>query len=614
MSSVLTIGQIFTCVNDLFKKQVNENPYKISLISQNRKLTYEELDQKSNQVARYLCECGVQSNTLVGCSLNNSLGLVICILGILKAGGVYLPLEPNYPQSRIEYMLKDANPPILLTESSHIAQFINFSGKLIQLDKDWKQISSFSENPLSTPISPTQLAYIIYTSGSTGQPKGIMVEHGNFAHGAVAHKEYYQEKLVGLLSSAISFDVSILMIFHLLSSGGTVYIPDSKATTDAEKLINIIENNSINYILCVPSLYSMILDKSRKLSSLKIVSLTGENIPNSILKLHPKLAPNAILYNEYGPTEYAIGTTIGKIYDPEKKKMYPINVGKPLPNTYIYVLDENLLPVPNGVKGEIFISGTGLAKGYLNNPELTTEKFIPFRSTILYKTGDFGRFAPDGNLEFLGRTDYQVKVRGNRVELGEIEHVICRYPQVNEASVICRKKPNGSKRLIAYFTTLVDIDIKQELNEHLTNILPKYMIPSAFIQLKSFPRTPNGKIDRDALLSMPEEKRKSTGIPSSNLEQLLSDIWKKVLHVKSVGMEDNFFDLGGDSLGIVRVQTMIEKELSVKISVTTLLQYSTISQLSQNLNQQKSFKESDCQIHASKRNLALQQFKIRAKR
>ena len=611
MSSVLNIGEMSTSIDDLFKRQVKKTPHAISLIFQNKELTYEELDQRSNQFARYLRKHGVRANTFVGCSLDKGLDLVVSILGILKAGGVYLPLEPTYPKERIEFMIKDANPPILVTESQHESLFANFSGELIRIDKDQKRILSFSENPLVISISPDQLAYIIYTSGSTGRPKGIMVDHSSFAHGAVAHEEHYQGKLVGLLSSAISFDVSILMIFHLLSSGGTIYIPEAESITDAEKLVSLIENNAINYILCVPSLYSMILDKSCKLPSLKIVSLTGENIPNSILKLHEKIAPNAILYNEYGPSEYAIGTTIGKIYDPLEKKLYPVNAGKPLPNTHVYVLDENLSSVPNDTKGEIFIGGAGLSKGYLNNPELTRERFISFKSKMFYRTSDFGRFLPDGNLEFLGRKDNQVKIRGNRVELGEIEQTICRYPQINEAVVVC-KKHHESSHLIAYFTTLVDMNVEQKLKAHLQKTLPKYMIPSAWIHLDSFPRTPNGKVDRKALPNLPEKATKRTVNTPSDFKQLIFHTWKKVLGIESIGWEDNFFDLGGDSFGIAKVQTAITKELGLKIPVTVFLQYPTITQLSKYLSQQESPEKPDSRD--SKRKLALQQFKMRAER
>lgn len=614
-STSLKIEPKFISAHKLFEKRAKQHPNEIAAIFENTKLTYRELDQSSNRVARYLREKGVQAGTLVGLSLGNSLNLIICILGILKAGGVYLPIEPTYPRDRIDYMLEDAKPTILLTESHILPQFEHFFGKAIQLDMCWEEISAFSDGPLEVMIEPDHLAYVIYTSGSTGKPKGIMVEHGGFVHGAIAHQKFYRGKLIGLLSGAISFDVTILIIFHLLLSGGTVFIPVSETIIDPDKFVDYIEKHSINYILCVPSLYSMILDKSKILPSLKIVSLAGETIPSSIVVRHPQLAPNAILYNEYGPTEYAIGTTIAKIYDPEEKRVYPMSIGKPLPDTQVYILNNNLQPVPSGFKGEIFISGKGIAKGYLNKPNLTSEKFIPFHSTVLYRTGDFGRLLPDGNLEFLGRMDNQVKIRGNRVELGEIEHAICQYQKVNEAIIAVREEPGENKHLVAYFTTLDKTNISEGLKVHLISLLPKYMIPSSFVQLESFPRTPNGKIDRNALPNLFEKEKIKAEQASSELEQALNEIWKKVLHLKAMGNHDNFFDLGGDSLSLAQVQTLIETSLAIKVPVTKLLEYPTISQLSHHLNQQSSNKIVSLYEDLSvKKKMAFGRFKMRARR
>ncbi len=604
----------FTSTIQQFQKQAKQHPYAIAAIFEDKKLSYKELDRKSNQIAKYLRRIGVQSEVVVGLSLGNSLDLIVAIMGILKAGGVYLPIEPSYPRERIDYMLKDAKPFILITESSQTHQFIEFSGNIIHLDFVWAEILACDDDPLNISIEPSHLAYIIYTSGSTGNPKGIMVEHRSLSHGAVAHQKFYEGELVGLLSSSISFDVSLLIIFHLLLSGGAVYIPPAGSIFDAKNVIDLIENNSINYILCVPSLYSMLLNRSRKLPSLKIVSLTGENIPNSILTLHPQLAPNAILYNEYGPTEYAIGTTIAKIYDPKEQKMYPVSIGKPLPYTHVYILDENLQLVHNDTKGEIFIGGIGIARGYLNQPSLTAERFIPFQSTFLYRTGDYGRFLTDGNIEFLGRIDYQVKIRGHRVELGEVEHAISTYHKVDEAAVIACENANKNKYLVAYFTALASSDIKQELKSHLGNLLPKYMMPSIFVQLKSFSRTPNGKIDRNALPIEFESDEVSDEWPRSELEQALSEIWKQVLVLKVVSNEDNFFDLGGDSLGIARVQTQIETSLGIYVPITALFQYTTISQLAQYISQQNNKRVSPIsQTRSDKQRAAFQRFKLRAR-
>lgn len=610
----LDLGLRFTNIIQLFQIRAKQYPDKIAARFADKKLSYRELDQRSNQIAKYLRKNGVQAEVVVGLSLDNGVDLILAIMGILKAGGVYLPVEPSYPKERIDFMLKDAKPVILITESSKAHQFIEFSGNIIQLDLVLAEISVCDDDPLNISIEPNHLAYIIYTSGSTGNPKGIMVEHHSLSHGAVAHQEFYEGELIGLLSSSISFDVSILIIFHLLLSGGTVCIPPSGSIVDAKSISDLIEKNSINYILCVPSLYSMLLNRFRKLPSLKIVSLTGENIPNSILILHPQLAPNAILYNEYGPTEYAIGTTIAKLYDPKEQKMYPVTIGKPLPNTHVYILDENLQPVLNTKKGEIFIGGMGVARGYINQPFLTAERFIPFQSTFLYRTGDFGRFLTNGNIEFLGRIDYQVKIHGNRVELGEVEHVINTYPKIDEAVVVVRENSNESKYLVAYFTALANSDIKQELKSHLANILPKYMIPSIFVQLESFSRTPNGKIDRNALPIKFENNEGSSKWLQSELEQTLLEIWKQVLVLEVIGNNANFFDIGGDSLGIARVQAQIEASLGIHVPITALFQYTTVSQLAQYISQQGNTGVSIVdQTRSDKQRAAFKRFKLKAR-
>jgi amino acid adenylation domain-containing protein len=613
-TSTISRKNSFKSTVELFEDQLQRDPNAVAISFKDMVLTYNELDQKSNQLAKYLRANGVQTGSYVGLSLSNNFDLIISILGILKAGGVYVPLEPSYPKDRINYMLEDAKPLVLLTESQNPHQFESFTEKKIVLDRSWEEITTFDSTPLGVSINSKDLAYVIYTSGSTGKPKGIMVDHGSFAYACVAHREFYQEKLVGLMSGAISFDVSILIIFHSLTSGGRIHIPPLESRIDPAQLIDVINSNSINYILCVPSLYSMILNRSQKLPSLKIVSLTGENIPNSILLLHPYIAPNAILYNEYGPTEYAIGTTIAKIYDPKLKITYPVSVGNPLPGTFVYIFDEKLQALPAGAKGEIYIGGPGIARGYLNMPNLTAEKFITFRNEIIYRTGDFGRFLPNGTLKFLGRIDNQVKIRGNRIELAEIEQEICRLHNINEAVVVC-EGTNENRHLVAYFTAIENKELGKEIKSHLTNLLPKYMIPSKFIQLQAFPRTPNGKIDRNLLPTIVKNKNHKAGEPITKLEQSLLNIWKKILHLKMIGSQDNFFDLGGDSFALAVVQTQIESDLAIKVPITDLLQYPTIAQLALHLNNQPNNKiVSTYQDLSLKRRTAFNQYKSRAKR
>ena len=610
------IKEKFLSFCDLFTLQVRAIPTGIAVIFDGKSLTYEELDFRSMQLASFLRENGVKSESIVALSVCDGLDLLIGILGILRSGGAYLPIDPNYPSERIEMMLEDANPVLLLTEENLVTKFSWIHEKTVLINKSFpNEVVNQNETVL-----PNQLAYVVYTSGSTGKPKGIMLEHRALAYAALAHQQLHPSTFTALMLGSISFDASLIVITRTLISGGTVCIPKSEISADPERVIDLIEKHEINYTLCVPSFYSMLLDKSRELPSLLCIDLGGETMPNAIPDIHSKIAPNAILHNIYGPSEYAVGATFAKIYDPITRQVVKITIGKPFPQTQIYTLDANLKPTVPGTKGEIFIGGPGLARGYLNNEALSAEKFVwvslPNQNPMrLYRSGDFGRFLPDGNLEFLGRIDFQVKIRGNRVELGEIEHALCRHLKVKEAVVIVREEPQGNKHLVTYFTALDKTDIKQELRTFLINLLPKYMIPSAFVQLESFPRTLNGKIDRNALPALPEKEQNTALEPQSKLEQVLSDIWKRVLHLKMVGTESNFFDVGGDSLTIAIIQTQIEIELAIKISITELLQYPTISRLAQHLSHRTNHKViSLYQDISAQKKIAFSRFKSRAGR
>jgi amino acid adenylation domain-containing protein len=610
------IKENFTCFCDLFIEQARASPLAIAVMFNENTLTYEELDFRSIQLANFLRERGVKPESTVALSVYNGLDLIVGILGILRSGGAYLPIDPNFPRERIEIILNDAKPALLLTEESLINKFPFFHEKTVLVNKGLPKENVNQK----VNIQPSQLAYVVYTSGSTGKPKGILLEHRALAYAALAHKKLHSNRLVALMLGSISFDASLLVIACTLISGGSICIPKNEINKDPEQIINLIKNHSINYTLCVPSFYMMLLDKSLELPSLLSVDLGGEKMPNAIPDIHSKIAPNAILYNIYGPSEYAVGSTFAKTYDPITKQINRITIGKPFPNTQVYVLDENLNPTPINIKGEIFVSGPGLARGYLNNEVLSAEKFISvsFRDQKLirlYRTGDFGRFLPDGNLEFLGRKDYQVKIRGHRVELGEIEHAISQYLKIKEAVVIVQEEPTGTKHLIAYFTAVDAMDITEELKSHLSNLLPNYMIPSTFFRLDSFPHTLNGKIDRNALPSVFKKVQKCILEPRSRLEEALANIWKRVLHVNMVGIEDNFFDLGGDSLNIASVQTQIEIDLGIKVPITVLFQYTTIWSLSQNLTQQTEYKINPLiLVQSLKKKTAFQRYKTRAGR
>ncbi|MGC1879145.1 MAG: non-ribosomal peptide synthetase [Rhabdochlamydiaceae bacterium] len=604
------VNENFTSFCDLFRFQVRTNPHAVAVIFEGSSLTYQELDYRSSQLAGFLRANGVKSETIVALSLHNSLDLLVGILGIFKSGGAYLPIDPNYPAERIESILEDAKPVILLTEERLNDKFSFLPYKIVLMNK-LPSIEHISQGEF---IQANHLAYVIYTSGSTGKPKGIMVEHEALSHAALVYRELHPNRLVSLMSGSISFDASLLVISHTLTSGGTVCVPKNEMGVDPEQIIALIERHMVNYTLCVPSFYSIILSKSQKLSSLQSVDLGGESIPNDIPDIHAKIAPNAVLYNVYGPSEYSVGATFAKIYDPVTKQINKISIGKPLPKTQVYILDENLQPASTGVKGEIFIGGEGLARGYLNKEDLSKEKFtwvsFPEQDPIrLYKTGDFGRFSQDGTIEFLGRMDHQVKIRGYRIELGEVEYFICQHPEVNEAVVIVQEE----KRLAAYFFAKTKEAISEKLRTYLQNMLPQHMIPSALIQVDCWPRTPNGKIDRRALSNFPEQHSKKVSFeePLSGMELTLFQIWQQVLGRDTFGVKDNFFHLGGDSLQIVNVHALLQETLDFKVNISNLFQYPTISQLAHHLSSEKTddVPSSKLQELTKKQKSAFQQFR-----
>lgn len=487
----------------LFKEQCDANPNHIIAIDDTTKITYQELDQLSDRVAHFLIARGIHSEDIVGLCAALNVNFIICFLGILKAGGVYFPLDCMYPQDRLQYMLEKAKPHVILVDRQFTHLFKN--KKFIQIDEIVCSNQSDLNHEILPELQPENLAYLIYTSGSTGNPKGIMVNHRSIPNIALAHNDYYPSNLRMLISGGVCFDASLLVMIHALINSDTLYLCNYNPNDGIEVLSSFIQKNQISYLISVPSQYMRLLKSQTRLPFLKCVSLTGEALPKSLCFLHKKVAPQAILYNEYGPTECAIGTTIAKIYDPKINKIEEVTVGKALPNTEVYILDENLNVLPKNKKGEIYIGGIGLSRGYLNDPKLTEAKFIWInvskqRRIRLYKTGDIGRFLSDGNLEFLGRIENVIQIQGKPVNLGEIEYHISRYPAINESAVIIQKTRNGKNRIIAYVTSPKKASIKRLLVKYLKSLMPSHMIPSSIILLDKFSLTPNGKIDKEALV------------------------------------------------------------------------------------------------------------------
>lgn len=574
-------------IHQLFEKQADKTPEAVAIVAKESCLTYREVNERSNQLAGVLRKKGVKPDSIVGILLPRSPEMIIGILGILKAGGAYLPIDPEYPEERIKYMLEDSQAVAVLTESHKIENVV-FEGELIKVD-DLMEDNNGNSN-LKNVNKAKDLAYLIYTSGSTGKPKGVMIEHRgvhNFIQGITQRIDFNSAKTI-LALTTISFDIFGLETLLPLTRGLKVVIADEDEQRDAGILSKAIIEKQIDMLQLTPSRMQLLLmDEQNRtcLERLTEIMIGGEALPMNILTEIRKCA-SAKIYNMYGPTETTIWSTIKDLTNEDQ-----INIGTPIANTQIYIIDSSQNLQPIGVAGELCIAGDGLARGYWERPELTGEKFIanPFKpGTLMYRTGDLARWLPDGNIEFLGRIDHQVKIRGFRIELGEIETELLKHEAVREAVVVAKEDKNGNQYLCAYLSGERELTI-QEIRSNLAKALPDYMIPSTFAQLEKLPLTPNGKIDRKTL---PEPDRDmSTGAeyvaPGDETEVKLVEIWREVLGVDKVGVNDNFFDLGGNSLTMFQLNVVLNQKLKQTIAIVTLFQYPTIRSLAQYLTQKE---------------------------
>lgn len=569
-------------IHQLFEAQAERTPDNIAVVFENQQLTYRELNEQANQLAHYIQKLGVQPEVLVGICVERSLSIAIGILAILKAGGAYVPLDPNYPSERLEFILQDTQTPVLLTQQSLLQDLPSTQAKIICLDSDWETIASESQDNPAVAMTSANLAYVIYTSGSTGKPKGVQITHQNLVNSTQARFNYYQEPVGGfLLLSSFAFDSSVAGIFWTLCSGGTLVFPQVDGEQNISYLLNLISQNQVTHLLGLPSLYKVILEQAsqQELSSLRSAIAAGESCPPELIIRHLEKLPQAHLFNEYGPTEATVWSSVYHCCSPEIANSVPI--GRPIANTQIYLLDRNLHPVPWGVAGEVYIGGDNLARGYLNRPDLTAERFIPNpfnEGSRLYKTGDLARYLPDGNIEFLGRIDQQVKIRGFRIELGEIETALAQHPSIRENLVIARAENSTQKRLVAYIVPQpgqVTPNLR-ELHHFLAEKLPEYMLPSAFVRINNIPRLPNGKIDLKAL---PEPKLSGIFlVPRTAIEKTLADIWAQVLRLEQVGIQDNFFELGGDSILSIQIVARAN-QAGLQLTPKQVFDYPTIAAL-----------------------------------
>ncbi len=586
------------CIHQLFEAQVEKTPFDIAVIFERQQLTYQELNSRANQLADYLQQQGVKPDTVVGICMHRSLEMVVALIAILKAGGAYLPLDPAYPQERIDFMLADAEVSVLLTQSPLESKLRSHQGQLICIDTQGLYSNYSCKNP-SRDIKPENLAYVIYTSGSTGKPKGVMNTHQGLCNRLLWMQDAYQLTSSDrvLQKTPFSFDVSVWEFFWTLITGAVLVVAKPGGHQDTRYLAEVISQQQITTLHFVPSMLQAFLEEPehQNCKSIKRVICSGEALS---FELQQRFFQSfeAELYNLYGPTEASIDVTAWCCNRNEKT----VPIGRPIANTQIFILDKHLQPVPVGVSGELHIGGAGLARGYLNRPELTQKKFIshPFKDLQLntkverlYKTGDLARYREDGNIEFLGRIDYQVKIRGNRIELGEIEALLQQHPQVRETVVVARKDTINNFHLIAYLVNRENAKPSvEELRGFLKQKLPEYMLPSTFVMLDDLPLTANGKIDRRALPvaeSVRPELAASFQPPQSEMEQHIAKIWQEVLRLDKVGINDNFFDLGGNSLLILQVNNKLRTILQGDISVVKMFQNPTIYSLAEYLSQKQ---------------------------
>ncbi|MEG4344556.1 amino acid adenylation domain-containing protein [Microcoleus sp. A003_D6] len=699
------------CIHQLFEEQVERSPDAIALVFEDQQLTYQELNQRANQLAHHLHNLGVGAEVLVGICVERSLEMVVGLLGILKAGGAYVPLDPAYPAERIAFMLEDAQVPVLLTQRRLVESLPKHQGRNVCLDTDWEVIERQSEENLGCSLTSENLAYVIYTSGSTGRPKGVLVAHRGLCNLAKAQIQIFDLDPSSrvLQFASLSFDVATSDLVIALCSGATLCIATNDALLAGSGLIEVLCDRAITHIELPAAVLGVL--PFEELPTLQTIIVGGEAVSPDLVA---KWAPGRRFFNAYGPTESTVCATIAECTDSTKSPP----IGRPIANTQVYILDGQKQLVPIGVPGELYIGGDGLARGYLNRPELTSDRFIPnpFSNepgSRLYKTGDLARYLPDGNIEFLGRIDHQVKIRGFRIELGEIEAVLGQHPDVQESLVINREDASGNQRLVAYilsnlrpervpyqseclaaFNEISVVKVRTEdisiggicivgvpdtyqpgkplwlylclpgssdeqwlqgriawrqgqqcgiqftltwseqdlvqksidylletqgflkvlqrtavgsLRDFLKQKLPDYMVPSSFVFLNHLPLTPNGKIDRKALPApdaLNIELETTYVAPQTEIEQAIATVWQQVLHLEKVGVDDNFFDLGGHSLLMAQAHSKLCEVVDNKVSIIEMFKYPTISSLAKYLTEesaeQSSFGQSQDRVKKQK--------------
>ncbi|MCO5947005.1 non-ribosomal peptide synthetase [Mucilaginibacter flavidus] len=575
-------------VNACAKKYEN----KVAIKFHGRNLTYKEVYESSNKLAKILIDNGIKSGDIIGLALDRSPEMIISLLAILKSGAAYIPLDPEYPKDRVEFMLDDSSAKILITSKKYHNHFASTASEIL-IEDALEKFGSYTGDEPPVEITGDDLAYVLYTSGSTGKPKGVQIRHFNLVNFLLS-----MQKEPGMTASdkiltvtTISFDIAGLELYLPLICGAEITLTNSDTAKDGRILFDMVKNDGITFMQATPYTWRMMLEAGwEKLLPLKILC-GGEALPKDLVgKLTVRTSQ---LWNMYGPTETTIWSTIKLIESSEE-----ITIGRPIDNTQVYIVDENLNSLTDGSIGEIIIGGDGVAAGYLNRPELTAERFIdnPFSGKPgdkMYRTGDLGRYKENGDIVCLGRMDHQVKVRGYRIELEEIEHALVKEADIKQAVVIAREDTPGDPRLVGYVVLEEEgseIDLKTKIHnwqQALLAVLPEYMVPDDFVVMTAIPITPNGKIDRKALPKPDYNTIARLGeyvAPRTEIESQVAEIWQELMGLEKISIYDNFFELGGRSLVALQIMARIEKLTGKRLPLATLFEHSTIEKLSLMLN------------------------------
>lgn len=617
------------CIHQLFEAQVERTPDAIALVFEEEQLTYRELNQRANQLGHYLESLGIVSGMLVGICMERSIEMVVGLLGILKAGGAYVPLDPTYPQERLNFMLEDAQVSVLLTQEELINKLAQPTLKRVCLDTDWEQIAAQAQSHSTHAVTLDGLAYVIYTSGSTGKPKGVQISHRALANflSAMRQQPGITDTDTLLALTTISFDIAALELYLPLITGARVVLASQEMMIDGTQLATCLIQSHITVMQATPATWRLLISSGWQGQNQLKILCGGEALPLELAS--QLLTKGAAVWNLYGPTETTVWSTVFKVELSDTHSLAAsregvVPIGRPIANTQIYILDTHHQLVPIGVPGELHIGGVGLAKGYLNRQDLTDEKFFPNpfepeSNHYLYKTGDLARYLPDGTIEYLGRVDHQVKIRGFRIELGEIESLLNQHPAIHQAVVIGSGEQATDQRLIAYIVptirpfnqlnqssdqggephyltsekadsgTSFSTSLIGDLRHFLQEQLPSYMVPAIFVPLEALPLTPNGKVDRRSLpfpqgINRPIHEI-SYQSPQTELEKMIVRLWQDVLQIDRIGINDNFFDLGGHSLTLVQINNQLQVLMQRTIPVVEMFKHPTIKSLASYLNQ-----------------------------